>query len=196
MQSYPKTAVKRDLHLWKAQSTASEHFLRADGENTTSPWLQAFCTFPILITGETLPLGPAMITHFRRTTSSFSPTWVTSRVAQGLRITDMTSCQGTNQSTKWSTNQRGRIKTQEHWEWGSSKNKLTRRNLHTAHLQRDTLPQMVPLWYLQKVIFLSSTRAACPQECCFPLLALLPSTTGNFPWLREFDSKKEMSPLS
>lgn len=75
------------------------YFPRVEGESTTQPCLQASCTFPIPITEETLPFGPAMITHFRRATSSFLPKWATSRVPQGLGITDMSSCQGTNQNT-------------------------------------------------------------------------------------------------
>lgn len=98
MQSYCKTAEKKGLCLWKAQSTASD--ISPEWRERTQCSLASPFKFPILNTGEALLLSPTVITHYRRTSHSFPPEQTTSIGPQELRIPDIASSQGTNQNKK------------------------------------------------------------------------------------------------
>lgn len=132
MQSWPKTAVKRGLHLWEAQSSTSDispewrertqHGLDSELPAHLPCWsLEKHCPLALPWSPISEELPPSFLPSGRPPElpkGSGSLTWALVRAQ---------------------TKTRGRIKTQARWERGSSKNEI-RINLHTAHLPRGTSP--------------------------------------------------------
>lgn len=146
MQSYPKTAEKKGLCLWKAQSTASD--ISPEWRERTQ------CSL-----ASVLPANFPSSTQEKHCSSA--PLW--SHITEEPPTPSIPSRRSPEfrKSSKFltlalfrvQTKTRERKKTQAHWEGGSSKYKLKRRNLHTVHLQSGTSTLYSPSLAPRKDVF-------------------------------------------
>lgn len=191
MQSYPKTTLKKGLHLWKAQSAASDISpeWRERTQHSLDSELRAH--FPSWSQEKHWPLALPRSHIAKELPPSFLPSGQSPEFPRG------------SGSLTWAlvraqTKTQGRIKTQVHWEWGSSKNKSTRRNLHTVHLQRSTSPLYGSSLAPSKGLVFLSRQSHLHTKLPGVLFSTpysSPSTAGNFPRLKGSDSKPGITPL-
>lgn len=133
MQSYPKTAVKKGLHLWKAQSTASD--ISPEWRERTQHSLDCVLPahFPSWSQEKHCPLAlprSHIIEELPPPFSQVGNLWSSPRAQDHWH----------ELLSRHKPKHRERIKTQTRWEWGSSKTELTRREVHTVHVQSGTSP--------------------------------------------------------
>lgn len=171
MQSYPKTAEKQGLHLWKAQSTASD--VSPEWRERTQHSLASLlpAKFPSWTQEKHCPVAPPW-SHMTERPTPFLPSGWSPEQPEGSELLPF-ALLGAQSKT------REMKKTQTHWEWCSSKHKLTRSSLHPVYLQSATSMLHSPSLAAQKISSLTPTRVTCAAsswECCLPLPTLPPSS--------------------
>lgn len=146
------------------------YFPIVERENTTQPCLCYSWKFPIRTQEKHCPLAPPWSHITAEPPTPFPPSRRPPELPEGSELL-------TSALLRAQTKTRERKKTQTWCEWGSSKYKLMRRNLHTVHLQSGTLtlysPPLAPTKDLLFVIHQS--------HLCAKLLKVLSPTPYSSP---------------
>lgn len=131
MQSYPKTAEKKGLHLWKAQSTASD--VSPEWRERTQHSLASLlpANFPSWTQEKHCPVAPPWWHMATEWPTPFPPSRWSPEQPKGSELLPFALLRAQSKTREMK-------KTQTHWEWCSSKHTLTRSSLHTVYLQSAT----------------------------------------------------------